>query len=80
MDAELESRLNRLEELTTLAAKNILSVKDAALLLGRSEKTIRNRLADIPHYYGPMGVTFRRSELEDWMCPVKCTPAPDLMK
>ena len=60
--------------MTLLAAKNVLSVKEAALLLGRSEKTIRNRIDEIPHYYGPMGITFRRQELEDWMCQVKCSP------
>lgn len=72
--SELDARLDRIEQMTLLAAKNVLSVKEAAMLLGRSEKTIRNRLDEIPHYYGPMGVTFRRQELEDWMCQVKCTP------
>ena len=74
MDAELDTRLKCLEKLSLLAAKNVLSVKEAALLLGRSEKTIRNRLDEIPHYYGPLGVTFKREELESWMCQVKCRP------
>lgn len=74
MDAELDKRLKGLEKLSLLAAKNVLSVKDVALLIGRSEKTIRNRLDEIPHYYGPMGVTFKRDELEKWMCEVKCSP------
>ena len=72
--SEIDARLERLEQMTLLAAKNVLSVKEAALLLGRSEKTIRNRIDEIPHYYGPMGITFRRQELEDWMCQVKCSP------
>ena len=66
MDSELDIRL--------LAVKNVLSVKEAALLMGRSEKTIRNRLDEIPHYYGPMGVVFRKDELEAYMCQVKCNP------
>lgn len=74
MDADLDKRLKCLERLSLLAAKNVLSVKDAALLMGRSEKTVRNRLDEIPHYYGPMGVTFKREELETWMCKVKCDP------
>jgi len=74
MDAELNARLNRIEELTALAAKNILNIKDASVILGRSEKTIRNRLEEIPHYYGPLGLMFRRDELENWMCAVKCQP------
>lgn len=72
--SELDARLDRIEQMTLLAAKNVLSVKEAALLLGRSEKTIRNRLDEIPHYYGPMGITFRRQELEDWMCQVRHEP------
>ena len=74
MEAELDTRLKRLEDLTALAAKNVLSIKDASLLLGRSEKTIRNRLDEIPHYYGGTGLVFRRDELEAWQCQVKCSP------
>lgn len=74
MDAELDKRLRRIEELTLLAAKNVLSIKEAALLLGRSEKTIRNRLDEIPHYWGGTGLAFRRDELEAFQCKVKCTP------
>lgn len=74
MDTELDIRLRRLEEMTLLAAKNVLSLREAALLLGRSEKTIRNRLDEIPHYYGGTGLAFRRDELENWQCKVKCNP------
>jgi len=78
MDAELEKRLDRIERLTLLGAKNVLSVKEAALLLGRSEKTIRNRLDEIPHYYGGTGLAFRRDEIEAWQCQVKCSPLAQL--
>ena len=74
MDAELEKRLQRIEEMTLLAAKNVLSVRDVALLTGRSEKTIRNRLDEIPHYRGGTGIVFKRSEIEAWMCRVECKP------
>ena len=74
MDAELDIRLKRIEEMAALAAKNVISIKEAAILIGRSEKTIRNRLDEIPHYYGGTGLVFRRDELEQWQCQVKCTP------
>lgn len=79
MDEELKQRLDRIESLTLLAAKNVLSVKDVALLTGRSEKSIRNRLPEIPHYRGPMGVCFDRNALESWMLAVKITPISQLM-
>ena len=68
MDAELDMRLRRLEALTSIISKNVMTIKDAAVLLGRSEKTIRRRLSEIPHHNGPMGLVFKRSELERWMC------------
>ena len=74
MDAELDRRLKRIEEMSALAAKNVLSIKEAAILIGRSEKTIRNRLDEIPHYYGGTGLVFRRDELEQWQCQVRCKP------
>jgi len=74
MEAEIERRLRQIEQNSLLAAKNVLSVKEAAVLMGRSEKTVRNRLDEIPHYYGPLGVMFKRDELERWMCQVECKP------
>ena len=67
MEAELDKRLKGIEQMTLLAAKRILSVSDVALLTGRSEKTIRNRLNEIPHFHGPLGVAVRREDLEQWM-------------
>lgn len=80
MDAELTKRLDRIEALTILAAKNVLSVKDLALLTGRSEKSIRNRLPEIPHYRGPMGICFERRAIEHWMMQIPITPVSQLMK
>lgn len=74
MDAELDTRLSQIEKMALLAAKNVLSISDAALLIGRSEKTIRNRLQEIPHYYGGTGIVFRREDLESWQCQVKHVP------
>jgi len=76
---EIITRLNRIESLTLLAAKNVLSVDDVAMLTGRSAKTIRNQMNEMPHYKAPNGrVYFRRDEVEDWMCSVKVTPMSSL--
>lgn len=74
MEAELEKRLERIERLALLGAKDVLTVQDAALLLGRSEKTIRNNIDKLPHYYGPMGIVFKKGELENYCCKVKHVP------
>ena len=74
MDAELAKRLDRIERMALIGAKNVLSLKEAAMLIGRSEKTLRNNLEKYPHYYGGAGLVFRRDELEAWMCQVKCKP------
>ncbi len=80
MDVELENRLDRLEALTLLAAKNVLTVADLALLLGKSEKTIRNRIDSYPHYKNGKSVYFKRDEVEDSLLKVKCTPVSTLMQ
>ena len=80
MDAELKERLDRIEKMTLLAAKNVLTVDDVALLLDRSPKTIRNQINDLPHYRNGKNVYFRREEIEDWQCRVKCTPTSQLLQ
>lgn len=75
---DIIARLDRIEKMSLLAAKNVLSVDDLALLLGRSAKTIRNQIADIPHYKNGRGVWFKREEIEAWQCQVKCTPVSSL--
>jgi chromosome segregation and condensation protein ScpB len=73
-ESDIISRLDRIEKMSLLAAKNVLSVDDLALLLGKSAKTIRNQIDEIPHYKNGRGVWFKRSEIEAWQCQVKCTP------
>ena len=74
MDAELALRLDRIERMALLAAKNVLTVDDVALLLGKSTKTIRNQINELPHYKNGKTVYFRRDELEASLLKVKCTP------
>ena len=73
MDAELDMRLQRIERLALLSAKNVLTVEDVALLLGRSPKTIRNMVSrsEIPCYLNGHTTYFKRSEIEAWQCQVK---------
>lgn len=74
MDAEIKRQLNRIERLTLLAAKNVLTVDDLALLIGRSPKTIRNQIDEFPHYKNGKSVYFRKDEIESYLCQVKCNP------
>lgn len=75
---DILSRLDKIEALASLAAKTVLTVKDLALLTGKSVKTIQNRLDEIPHYNGPMGVCFDRGEVESWMKAIHCRPAQSI--
>ena len=76
---KLEASLNRIEKYTLLAAKNVLTVEDVALLLGRSEKTIRNQIDSLPHYKNGKTVYFLRSEVEQTLLKVKCNPIQELV-
>lgn len=74
MEAEIRKQLDRIERLTLLAAKNVLTVEDLALLIGRSPKTIRNQIDNYPHYKNGKSVYFRKDEIESYLCQVKHTP------
>lgn len=65
----IEQRLERIENLISLTAKRVLSVKEVAALIGRSESRIRHLVSkrEIPHYKNDKGqVSFLRSEVEEW--------------
>ena len=73
MDEKILTELRELKSLSLLAAKNILGVSDLALLLGLSEKTIRNNIERYPHYKDAQGrVWFKRDEIEQSLCLIKC--------
>ncbi len=74
-----DERLKRIEQYTLLAAKNVLTVADLALLLGKSEKTIRNQIDSLPHYKNGKTVYFLRSEVEQTLLKVKCNPIQELV-
>lgn len=74
MEADIRRQLDRIERLTLLAAKNVLTVEDLALLIGRSPKTIRNQIDVYPHYKNGKSVYFRKDEIESYLCQVKHSP------
>ena len=66
---EIAKRLERLETLTALSAKNVLDINDTAELTGYSVKYLRLLIAkrDIPHYRRGNRLYFDRDEIEEWM-------------
>jgi len=66
---DIAQRLDRLETLTALSAKNVLDINDTAELTGYSVKYLRLLIArrDIPHYRRGNRLFFNRDEIEDWM-------------
>jgi len=66
---EIAKRLDRLETLTALSAKNVLDINDTASLTGYSVKYLRLLIAkrEIPHYRRGNRLYFNRDEIEDWM-------------
>ena len=71
MDADIRKQLNEIKVLTLLAAKNVLTVQDVALLLGKSPKTIYNMVDELPHYRNGHGIWFKKQEIEDWQCQIQ---------
>lgn len=68
MNMGVNERLERIERLLVVNAKNALTVADVALVLGVSESRVRHLVSDkeIPHYRQGNKVFFRKSEIEDW--------------
>lgn len=65
----IEKRLERIEILLSMTAKEVLSVKEVAILINRSESRIRHLVSqrDIPHYKNDRGqVYFLKSEIQTW--------------
>ena len=70
MIQEIISRLERIESLSTLAAKNVLNIDDVAVLTGMSKGYIYQLTHKrIIPFYKPTGkqMYFDRSEIEAWM-------------
>lgn len=70
MEEKILNQLSRIERYSLLAAKNVLTFDDAALLTGLSKSHLYKKTCahQIPHYK-PNGkqIYFDRLELEAWM-------------
>lgn len=68
---ELIKRLDRLEVLTLLAAKSVLTLEEVCLLTGLAKSTVYKMTANrvIPHYHADGGkhFYFKKDEVEDWL-------------
>ena len=65
----IEERLERIERLIAMSAKNVLNTKDVALMLGVSEGRIRHLVSDrmIPCYKRGTKNYFIKAEVEKWL-------------
>lgn len=74
---ELTSKIDRLEKIALLGAKNVLTIDDVALITGYSKGHIYRLTSGkkIPHYK-PDGRTlyFKKEEIEDWMLQNRIQP------
>ena len=78
---EIAQRLDRLETLTALSAKNVLDINDTAELTGYSVKYLRLLIAkrEIPHYRRGNRLFFCRAEVENWMMAQRIPSNEELM-
>ena len=69
MSNEILERLENIERITMLAAKNVLNLEDASYITGISKSTLykMTSLRKIPYYKNGKYLFFDRKELEDWM-------------
>lgn len=77
----IDERLERIEHLLAMTAKKVLSVKEVAAMLGRSESRIRHLVAQrkIPHYKNDLGhISFLRAEIDEWRLGMKILTVQDI--
>lgn len=68
---EILNKLNRLEALTLLGSKNVLTMDEVCLLTGLAKSTVYKMTANrvIPHYHAEGGkhLYFKKDEVEEWL-------------
>lgn len=68
---EIMKRFDRLEQLTLLGAKNVLTLDEVCFLTGLAKSSLYKLTANkaIPHYRADGGkhIYFKKSEVEDWL-------------
>ena len=65
----MEEKLEKILTYSLLAAKNVLTLEDTALLTGLSKSHLYRLTCnhDIPHYKRAKMLYFDRAEIENWM-------------
>lgn len=65
--------LKEIKSLSLLAAKNVLTIEEVALLTGLSVSCLYKKTCarQIPYYRSSKRIYFNRQEIENWMMEVK---------
>lgn len=69
MSMTTEERLERIERLLIISAKEALTVAEVALFMGVSESRVRHLTCEraMPYYKQGTKTFFKKSEIEKWM-------------
>ena len=70
IDQEIKEQLDRIEQYAMIAAKNMLNIKEAAIILNMTVEGVRYNVRNntLPYYKPNINrLYFKKSELEDWM-------------
>ena len=70
IDQEIKEQLDRIEQYSLIAAKNVLNIQEAAIILGMTVEGVRYNVRNnrLPYYKPNINrLYFKKSELEDWM-------------
>ena len=70
---DLSDKLDRIESLTLIGAKNILDLDEAVLFTGFSKGRLYRLTSEkrIPHFKKSRKLYFKKTELENWMLEQK---------
>jgi hypothetical protein len=70
IDPQIKEQLDRIEQYSMIAAKNVLNIQEAAIILGMTVEGVRYNVRNnkLPCYKPNVNrLYFKKSELEDWM-------------
>lgn len=73
---DIEQRLERIERILVIGAKEALTAAEAALFIGISESRVRHLASEkeLPYYKQGKNTYFRKSEIERWMLKERVQP------
>ena len=70
IDQEIKEQLDRIEKYSMIAAKSMLNIKEAAIILGMTIEGVRYLVRNntLPYYKPNVHrLYFKKSEVEDWI-------------